>query len=85
MHLSDVHKKIIHHLYQQRRKHVTEIIEKYEKTSQRRFNCKKKRCNLQGFGNWSSGYANCFGRLSHQIHNSKKLLKCLKWQKTHHL
>jgi len=29
--ISDVHKKIIHHLYQHRRKHVAEIIEKYEK------------------------------------------------------
>ena len=29
--ISDVHKKIIHHLYQHRRKYVTEIIEKYEK------------------------------------------------------
>jgi len=28
---SDIHKKIIHHLYQYRRRHVTEIIEKYEK------------------------------------------------------
>jgi len=28
---SDVHKKIIHHLYLQRRKHVAEIIEKYER------------------------------------------------------
>jgi len=28
--ISDVHKKIIHHLYQYRRKHVAEIIEKYE-------------------------------------------------------
>jgi len=27
----DIHKKIIHHLYQQRRKHVAEIIEKYER------------------------------------------------------
>ncbi len=29
--ISDVHKKIIHHLYQYRRKYVAEIIEKYEK------------------------------------------------------
>jgi len=29
--ISDVHKKIIHHLYQHRRKYVAEIIEKYEK------------------------------------------------------
>ena len=29
--ISDVHKKIIHHLYQHRRKHVAEIIEKYER------------------------------------------------------
>ena len=29
--IGDVHKKIIHHLYQHRRKHVEEIIEKYEK------------------------------------------------------
>ncbi len=28
---SDIHKKIIHHLYQHRRKYVSEIIEKYEK------------------------------------------------------
>ncbi len=28
---SDIHKKIIHHLYQHRQKHVSEIIEKYEK------------------------------------------------------
>jgi len=28
---SDIHKKIIRHLYQHRRKYVTEIIEKYEK------------------------------------------------------
>jgi len=28
---NDVYKKIIHHLYQHRRKYVTEIIEKYEK------------------------------------------------------
>ncbi len=29
--ITDIHKKIIHHLYQHRRKYVTEIIEKYEK------------------------------------------------------
>jgi len=29
--ISDIHKKIIHHLYEYRRKYVTEIIEKYEK------------------------------------------------------
>lgn len=29
--VSDVYKKIIHHLYEYRRKYVTEIIEKYEK------------------------------------------------------
>jgi len=29
--LNDIHKKIIHHLYQHRRKYVTELIEKYEK------------------------------------------------------
>jgi len=29
--INDVHKKIIHHLYQYRKKHVAEIIEKYEK------------------------------------------------------
>jgi len=29
--ISDIHKKIIHHLYLYRRKYVTEIIEKYEK------------------------------------------------------
>jgi len=29
--ISDVHKKIIHHLYEYRRKYVAEIIEKYEK------------------------------------------------------
>ena len=29
--ISDIHKKIIHHLYQYRRKHVAEIIEKYER------------------------------------------------------
>jgi len=29
--ISDIHKKIIHHLYQYRRKYVAEIIEKYEK------------------------------------------------------
>ncbi|MCH7560937.1 MAG: peptide chain release factor 1 [Thaumarchaeota archaeon] len=29
--MSDIHKKIIHHLYLYRRKYVTEIIEKYEK------------------------------------------------------
>jgi len=28
--INDIHKKIIHHLYQHRRKHVTEIIQKYE-------------------------------------------------------
>ncbi|MFB5598542.1 MAG: Vms1/Ankzf1 family peptidyl-tRNA hydrolase, partial [Nitrosopumilaceae archaeon] len=28
---SDVHEKIIHHLYRHRKKHVAEIIEKYEK------------------------------------------------------
>jgi peptide subunit release factor 1 (eRF1) len=29
--LNKVHEKLIHHLYQHRRKYVTEIIEKYEK------------------------------------------------------
>lgn len=29
--ISDIHRKIIHHLYQHRRKYVAEIIEKYEK------------------------------------------------------
>ena len=29
--ITDIHKKIIHHLYQHRRIHVTQIIEKYEK------------------------------------------------------
>jgi peptide chain release factor subunit 1 len=29
--INDIHKKIIHHLYQHRRKYVAEIIEKYEK------------------------------------------------------
>ena len=29
--ISDIHKKIIHHLYQHRKKHMTEIMEKYEK------------------------------------------------------
>ncbi len=29
--INDIHKKIIHHLYQYRRKYVTELIEKYEK------------------------------------------------------
>jgi peptide subunit release factor 1 (eRF1) len=29
--IRDIHKKIIHHLYQQRRKNVEEIIEKYER------------------------------------------------------
>ena len=28
--INDIHKKIIHHLYQHRRKYVTEIIQKYE-------------------------------------------------------
>ena len=28
--INDIHKKIIHHLYQYRRKHVVELIEKYE-------------------------------------------------------
>jgi peptide chain release factor subunit 1 len=29
--INDIHKKIIHHLYEHRRKHVVEIIQKYEK------------------------------------------------------
>ena len=28
--ISEIHKKIIHHLYQYGRKHVAEIIQKYE-------------------------------------------------------
>ena len=29
--ISDIHKKLIHHLYQHRRKYVAELVEKYEK------------------------------------------------------
>ncbi len=29
--IKEIHEKIIHHLYQQRRKHVVELVEKYEK------------------------------------------------------
>ena len=39
--IRDVHKKIIHHLYQQRRKHVEEIIEKYEKLVKEKLTAKK--------------------------------------------
>ena len=37
----EVHKKIIHHLYQQRRKHVTGIIEKYERLVKEGLTAKK--------------------------------------------
>ncbi|MFB5630434.1 MAG: Vms1/Ankzf1 family peptidyl-tRNA hydrolase [Nitrosopumilaceae archaeon] len=39
--IRDVHKKIIHNLYQQRRKHVEEIIEKYEKLVKEKLTAKK--------------------------------------------
>ena len=39
--ISDIHKKIIHHLYQYRRRHVTEIIEKYEKLVKEGLTAKK--------------------------------------------
>jgi peptide subunit release factor 1 (eRF1) len=29
--ISDIHQKLIHHLYEHRRKHVAELLEKYEK------------------------------------------------------
>jgi len=39
--ISDVYQKIIHHLYQHRRKHVAEIIEKYEKLVKEGLTAKK--------------------------------------------
>ena len=38
---NEIHKKIIHHLYQHRRKYVAEIIEKYEKLFKEGLNAKR--------------------------------------------
>ncbi len=39
--ISDIHKKIIHQLYQKRRKHVAELLEKYETLVKKKLTAKK--------------------------------------------
>ena len=40
--INDIHKIIIHHLYEYRKKHMEELIQKYENISKGWINCKKK-------------------------------------------
>ena len=65
--LKEIHKRIIHHLYKYRQKHVKELVEKYEKLVKEGLTEKRNHLIYKAFGIWSGGNSDCFCQLSYAL------------------